>query len=52
LTTGPTGKHISFEERLADIFQRYDERHIVHQAIKQALPPLTRIFDHVRGAPH
>lgn len=41
MTTGPTGEQISFEERLAGIFQRYDERHIINQAIHQAIPSLT-----------
>ncbi len=41
MTTGPTGLHISFEERLEDIFQRYDEGHIVNRAIHQAIPSLT-----------
>lgn len=40
MTTGPTGLHISFEERIADIFQRYDETHIVNRAIHQAIPSL------------
>ena len=42
MTTGTTGLHISFEERLEDIFQRYDEGHIVSRAIHQAIPSLTR----------
>ena len=42
MITGPTGLHISFEERLKDIFQRYDESHIVNRAIHQAIPSLTR----------
>jgi hypothetical protein len=41
MTTGPSGLYISFEERLEDIFQRYDEGHIVGQAILQAVPSLT-----------
>jgi hypothetical protein len=40
MTTGPTGLQISFEERLADIFQRYDKTHIVYQAMHEAIPPL------------
>src|SRR5450755_1265026 len=40
MTTGPKGEHISFEERLAAIFQRYDETHIVSLAIRQATPSL------------
>jgi hypothetical protein len=42
MITGPTGLHIPFEERLEDIFQRYDEAHIVNRAIHQAIPSLTR----------
>jgi hypothetical protein len=42
MTTGPTGLHISYEERLEDIFQRYDEDHIVNRAIHQAVPSLTQ----------
>lgn len=42
MITGPTGLHISFEERLEDILQRYDESTIVNQAIHQAIPSLTR----------
>ncbi len=40
MTTGQTGLRISFEERLADIFQRYDKAHIVNQAIHQEQPSL------------
>jgi hypothetical protein len=42
MITGPTGLCIPFEERLADIFQRYNETHIVNQAIHQAIPLLTQ----------
>ena len=48
MTTGPTGEHISFEERLAAIFQRYDETHIVHQAIHQAIPSLSQAIEHIQ----
>jgi hypothetical protein len=41
MTTGPTGLHISFEERLEDIFQRYNEGNIVNRAIHQAIPSLS-----------
>jgi hypothetical protein len=37
---GPTGQHISFQQRIDDIFQRYPEEHIVNKAIHQALPSL------------
>ena len=42
MITGPTGLHISFEERLEDIFLRYNESHIVNRAIHEAIPSLTR----------
>ena len=42
MITGPTGLHISFEERLEDIFLRYGESHIVNRAIHEAIPSLTR----------
>lgn len=45
MTTGPTGLYISFEERLEDIFQRYDEGHIVNQAIHQAVPSLIHLSE-------
>jgi hypothetical protein len=32
---------VSFPERIADIFRRYDDTHLVTQAIRQALPALT-----------
>jgi hypothetical protein len=41
MTTGPTGLYISFEERLEDIFRRYDESHIVNHATHLAIPSLT-----------
>jgi hypothetical protein len=41
MTTGPTSLDMSFEERLDDIFRRYDEGTIVNLAIYQALPALT-----------
>jgi HD superfamily phosphohydrolase len=40
MTTAPTGSPISFKERLTDIFQRYDETHIVNQAMHQAIRSL------------
>jgi hypothetical protein len=42
MITGPTGVHIPFQERLADIFQRYDKTHVVNQAIHQAIPSLAQ----------
>jgi len=40
MTVGPTGSVITFEERLADIFSRYPEDHVVHKAIMRAAPAL------------
>jgi hypothetical protein len=40
MVTGPTGKHITFDERIAEIFSRYGENDLVPQAIRQALPSL------------
>lgn len=40
MTTGPTGLRLSFKERIDDIFDRYDEKDVVSQAIRQALPTL------------
>ncbi len=48
MTTGPTGSHMSLEERLADIFQRYDETHIVNQAMHQALPSFALSIKHTQ----
>ena len=48
MTTGPTGSHISFEERLADIFQRYDQAHIVNLAMHQAIPSLILAIKHTQ----
>lgn len=38
MTTGPTGNHITLQERIDDILQRYNEGDIVNQAIHEALP--------------
>src|SRR2546421_11909589 len=48
MTTGPTGSPMSFEERLSDIFQRYDKTHIVNQAMHQALPSLALSIKHTQ----
>ncbi len=48
MTTGPTGLHVSFEERLADIFHRYDEMHIVNQAMHQAIASLSHVVKHIQ----
>jgi len=41
MTTGPTGCHITFEERISDISRRYGPNDIVSQAIQQAMPSLS-----------
>ncbi len=40
MITGPTGQHISFEERIADILTRYGANDVVAIAIREALPTL------------
>lgn len=40
LTTSPTGQKITFQERIEDIFRRYDDTTDVARAIKNALPSL------------
>ncbi len=40
MTTNPMGHAVSFPERIADIFRRYEDTHLVAQAIRQALPAL------------
>jgi hypothetical protein len=40
--TSPSGASIPFDERIADILQRYPEDHIVNQAIRQAIPFYTQ----------
>ena len=52
LTTSSTGKHISFQERMDDIFNRYDESHIVSRAIRQATPYLSGILERVQRELH
>ena len=49
MTTSSTGICISFEERIADIFQRYDETGVVSQAIHQAIPSLTQAIKRARN---
>ncbi len=48
MTIGPTGSPLSFKERLTNIFQRYDETHIVNQAIHQAFPSLALSIKHTQ----
>ena len=52
LTTSPTGKQISFEERIADIVSRYGEEDIVFQALQLARPVWKQTIDRVQAALH
>ena len=42
MTTNSVGDQVTFQERIADIFHRYDETHLVHHAILQAEPCLSQ----------
>ncbi|HLI08578.1 MAG TPA: HD domain-containing protein [Ktedonobacteraceae bacterium] len=48
MTTSPTGKSITFEERINDILSRYDETSIVNQSIRQARPSLLADVEHTQ----
>lgn len=52
MTTRGDGIQISFQERLNDIFSRYDNTHIVHQAIEAATPDLTSDVERTEKALH
>jgi len=51
-TTGPTGKIVSLDERVAEVFHRYGETDIVAQALRQALPSLTLTVERMRSWLH
>ncbi len=48
MLTGPTGLEVSFNERLKDIFQRYNEKALVNRAIHQAMPSLESTMERTR----
>ena len=50
MTTGPVGERLTFEQRIADIFRRYDETHIVNQAMHQAVPSLSLSVERTKQA--
>lgn len=50
MTTSPTGLQVTFQERIDDIFSRYDDTHIVNKAIHQALPFLSLAIEHTKEA--
>src|SRR6266480_635382 len=52
MTTSPEGKHISFEERIAEILCRYKEQDIVSQSIRQATPTLSRDVERTKQMLH
>jgi len=48
MTTSPTGLSISFQERIADIFGRYDDGNIVSKAIHLAVPALSLAVERIQ----
>ena len=52
MTTSPEGKHISFEERIAEILCRYKEQDIVSQSVRQATPTLSRDIERTKQMLH
>lgn len=47
LTTGPTGLPVSFDDRVADIIERYGRAHPVVRAMRPALPELRCLVQRV-----
>jgi putative nucleotidyltransferase with HDIG domain len=47
MTTSPTGDHLSFEQRLADIRDRYSQGHTVYRSIAAAVPEIRAAITHV-----
>ena len=51
-TTSATGVPVSFQERVDDIFRRYDEASLVARAMSLAQPALARVIERMqRGEP-
>ena len=50
MTTSSTGSQVTFQERIDDIFSRYDETHIVNKAIHQAMPSLSLAVKQIEQA--
>jgi predicted HD phosphohydrolase len=44
ITSDSTGKPVSFQERMNDIFQRYNDNHIIAHATRQAMPALQAAY--------
>jgi HD superfamily phosphodiesterase len=49
MTTGPDGRHLTVEERLAEIRTRYGRGHLVDRSIERATPRIKRSARAVRG---
>jgi hypothetical protein len=49
MTTGPTGKTVSFEERIGEIFERYGPDHEVSRALKLSRACLASCHDRTRA---
>ena len=49
LSTGPTGKPVVLEERIAEVAERYGEDAIVPRGLRNAYPQLRKSFDVVEG---
>ena len=49
MTTGPTGQHVDFEERIAEILKRYSSDHPVHRAIERSRPFLAEAVSRTAG---
>ncbi|GAA1711008.1 HD domain-containing protein [Kribbella yunnanensis] len=49
LTTGPSGRHVSVDERLAEIHARYGEEHLVSRSIRRATPILLEAVRSIEG---
>jgi len=50
MTTNSTGLQVTFQERIDDIFSRYDKTHIVNKAIHQAIPSLSLAVERTKEA--
>lgn len=45
MLTGPTGKPVSLDERIADVERRYGPDNVVPRSLRQARPALRRAID-------
>ncbi len=52
MTTGPDGRRLSVEERLAEIRTRYGRGHVVDRSIERAAPRIKRSAHQVTGRLH